>query len=637
MLSSMALAPRVLLRPCVVCSVALLGGCKDDPVPQSCEPVETWSPGTPVFRDVTEDWGLTGVEGTRISVADLEGDGWPDLLVRNGQDPDDFSEGGERTRWVLRNTGTGTLEDVTESSGLFAPREGASGNRPGQTVGSADVDNDGDLDIFVGAARYGDSGETSELMLNDGTGHFVLGPEESEARFESVDSQPASVSFLDHDRDGNADLWVTHYQNGSGAALQDRLLLGDGQGGFEDVTETLGLKTKAWSSVGQINKAKAHSVSWSGAACDLDGDGLEELLAASYGRAPNHLWHSQGAGDGFTNASIDSGYAFDHRDDWSDNVSAQCYCADHRSAEGCADVPEASTSLCDSFRDTFGPNYRWNHENDREPFRLGGNSGTAVCADLDNDGFQELITQEIVHWDVGTSSDPSEILVNTGESPPRFERPGNDATGLTREIIGSNWNHGDITGAALDFDNDGLLDLYIGASEYADNHGLLYRNLGGMEFEALAVGDYFERFRSHGVATADLDRDGDMDLIVGHSRSRCGDTGECESIQQVRIFENLVGQDGGWVQLELEGRDSNRMGLGARVTLETPDGPVYRFVDGGHGHFGMQNEALLTLGIGSKCASEVTVRWPDGSKDTHEVQPNKRYRWVQGEGPSEVE
>jgi hypothetical protein len=599
--------------------------------------VETWSPGTPAFRDVTEDWGIAGVEGIRIAVTDLDGDGWPDLLVRNGQDPDDFSEGGARTRWVLRNTGSGGFEDVTESSGLLVTRGVSSSNRPGQTVASADVDNDGDLDIFMGTARFGGSGETSELMLNDGTGHFSLGPEDSDARFASVDSQPASVSFLDHDRDGNLDLWVTHYNNASGVALQDRLLLGDGAGGFEDVTEEMGLKTKAWSSVSTLNKAKSHSLSWSGAACDLDGDGLEELLAASYGRAPNHLWHSKGAGAGFTNASVDSGYAFDYRDDWSDNVSAQCYCADHRSAEGCADVPEASTSLCDSFRATFGENYRWNHDYDREPFRLGGNSGTTVCADLDNDGFQELITHEIVHWDVGTNSDPSEILVNTGESPPRFERPGNEATGLTRETTLSAWNHGDITGAALDFDNDGLLDVYIGASEYEGNHGLLYRNLGGMKFEALVVADYFERHRSHGVATADLDRDGDMDLIVGHSRSRCGDTGECESIQQVRIFENLVGQDGGWVQLELEGRDSNRMGLGARVTLETPEGPIYRYVDGGHGHFGMQNEPLLTLGIGSNCTSEVTVRWPDGSEDVAMLEPNQRYRWVQGEGPTEGE
>ncbi len=105
----------------------------------------------------------------------------------------------------------------------------------------------------------------------------------------------------------------------------------------------------------------------------------------------------------------------------------------------------------------------------------------------------------------------------------------------------------------------------------------------------------------------------------------------------MRIFENLVGQDGGWVQLQLEGNDSNRMGLGARVTLETPDGSIYRYVDGGHGHFGMQNEATLTLGVGAVCSSKATIPWPDGSEDTSEVHPHKRYRWVQGERPTEVE
>ena len=48
-------------------------------------------------------------------------------------------------------------------------------------------------------------------------------------------------------------------------------------------------------------------------------------------------------------------------------------------------------------------------------------------ADLDNDGWMDLMTHEIVHWDVGSSSDPSEILHNLGDSEVRFERPGNAA------------------------------------------------------------------------------------------------------------------------------------------------------------------------------------------------------------------
>ena len=60
-----------------------------------------------------------------------------------------------------------------------------------------------------------------------------------------------------------------------------------------------------------------------------------------------------------------------------------------------------------------------------------------MCRDVDNDGWVDLLTTEIVHWDVGANSDPSELLFNLGDPAIRFERPGNEATGLTRE--GSMW------------------------------------------------------------------------------------------------------------------------------------------------------------------------------------------------------
>ena len=69
-----------------------------------------------------------------------------------------------------------------------------------------------------------------------------------------------------------------------------------------------------------------------------------------------------------------------------------------------------SAEICASFKAAFGENYRWNHDYGRELFSLGGNSGATVCADVNNDGDMDLMTQEIVHWDVGANSDPSELL-----------------------------------------------------------------------------------------------------------------------------------------------------------------------------------------------------------------------------------
>ena len=70
-----------------------------------CGPGVVWEPGQVAFQEATDEWDLTGIEGIRLSITDYDGDGWADLLVRNGGGPEDFSEEGNRSRWLLRNTG----------------------------------------------------------------------------------------------------------------------------------------------------------------------------------------------------------------------------------------------------------------------------------------------------------------------------------------------------------------------------------------------------------------------------------------------------------------------------------------------------------------------------------------------------
>ncbi len=89
--------------------------------------------------------------------------------------------------------------------------------------------------------------------------------------------------------------------------------------------------------------------------------------------------------------------------------------------------------------------FRRDHATERKPFRLGRNSRQTVCADIDGDGALDLLTTEIVHWDVGSSSDPSELLRSTGSPDVTCERPGNEVTGLTRPQEGETWDDGDIT------------------------------------------------------------------------------------------------------------------------------------------------------------------------------------------------
>lgn len=596
-----------------------------------------WDGQTQAFENVTADKSFEelGVVGTRIAVSDLNGDGWPDLIVRRATDrarEHDFADEGTKQVWLLLNDQQGSFTDHTKASGILARRDGATGvGRPAEVFAFADVDHDGDIDVyttFSNAEANALHPETAEIMLNQGDGTFVLGDASQAVRVPGTQAfSRGGASFTDFNRDGLIDLWV-----GTGGG-QDLLYRNSGEGVFEDVTMAMGLQTRPWSQLSDLNTARAHTNSWGVAACDLNNDGSPELLSSSYGRAPNHLWQYGVTlqGGTYSNHSIDSGYAFDARQSWQDNASARCHCKLNPNDADCTGVPEPQIR-CTSSQDAF----RWQHEFDREPFRLGGNSGTTVCADLNNDGWMDLITAEIRHWDVGESSDPTEILYNMGSSDVKFERPGNEVTGLERVHDSNTWDDGDITTAAFDFDNDGRLDLYVGSTTYAGTRGFLYHQQEDGTFEATPIDMGIDHKSSHGIGIADFDRDGDLDLIAGHARSRC-DTGDhCYERSHVRMFENKVGQANNWLQLELEGKQgTNRDAIGARITVTTDDLTRTHDLGGGHGHYGIQHEHTAHFGLGTSCEAEVTITWPNSVREiqTITLQAGHRYHITQGEEP----
>jgi hypothetical protein len=217
------------------------------------------------FVDVAEAAGLSAPqaeirEGLPVNMAagaaavDYDEDGFVDLyLTRRGL-----------PNRLMRNNGDGTFSDVATAAGVEAP--GADG-----TPVFADVDGDGDLDLFV--TGIGEAGQ-NQLYINDGSGRFT---DEAEVRGVTIDLMGArgeamamqfGAAFADVDRDGDLDLVVTQWFPGDSTTLspRSRFLRNDGSGFFSDDTEAAGLD------------GIKMSAGFTPAFHDVDGDGWQDLL-----------------------------------------------------------------------------------------------------------------------------------------------------------------------------------------------------------------------------------------------------------------------------------------------------------------------------------------------------------------------
>ena len=583
----------------------------------------TCSASTPgaLFVDTSDTWQLGDdglkLRGNRLTVADLDGDGYPDLVVhavssnvQQLQQPD----GGARLVWQLMNRkgpdGLRRFVDET-GNGLFQVRGGSDSHyRAAHLAVFGDVDNDGDLDAFSGTyddPSKPDIGDRSELLLNDGTGHFSQASP-TPVRGGTTERLPTtSATFTDADRDGKLDLFVGYFYEYYGRTyqgLQAQLLLGQGTGGFTTATGPAGLTTTRDGFEAFTNHRPAYGVT----ACDLDDDGAPELMVSAYGRQRNLLYRNDGRGR-FTDQSETSGFYGDAVIDSTDNENFRCWCTVNQADPKCMGVRRPVIS-CGA-----NPGSSWGDGVDDQPWRNNGNTFTTWCGDLTGDGKQDLYSAEIHHFWAGNASDSSELLKNESTTGSvRFSRPGNAATGMGLPRIGGSWNEGGLMAAGGDLDNDGLQDLIVAASDYPDQFGVVLQQQGDGRFVDKADTFNLKHACMSGLAIADFDRDGDLDVIAGASTAR-----DCAGIwrkgNEVKLYENQ-GPSGKSVLLRLKGNGTttNRAAIGARVTVKAGGKTIVREVSGGYGHFGMQNDTVVHVGLGN-CTGieELTVRWPDAA------------------------
>lgn len=592
----------------------------------SCRSGRDWALGAAAFQDSTERMGLSAPMDpiNVLATADVDGDGYADLILL-----DTTTNARKKSHLFLnRPTDDGLgrrFVEASESSGFFRTRGDDVDGRVSSLVSFGDVDNDGDVDAM--SAFYRDRGQfdwldRGEILLNDGSGHFSLAESPPPAHEEPTTS---SLAFFDQDLDGVLDLYLTYWYEQppfqTPFGMEPQVLRGDGFGGFTDVTHEVGIaltRTRAG-----IEANTALRPLFGGTVCDVNGDGRADLLGATYGRGLNLLYLADR--ERFREIGLASGVAADDRRDPSDDQSYRCYC--QGGAERCNPRPPAPA------RGYPCPGRGWYPGDSDQPWSLGGNTFSIACADVDNDGDQDLYTGEIRHPDVGSSSDPSELLLNDGApGDPRFSRPGRDTMGL-RPPLPVTADEGGQNNGIFDFDGDGWLDLYLGGSPYEQNKGWLFHQKSPGAFEWVGPSSGFNHDCPHGMAIADFDHDGDQDVVVG--TYGCGAV--WGTIAPVRYYENIAAEHN-FISVRLVGGGrgaANGSGIGAMIRVTAGGITQTHELRGSWGRAALSMDLVAHFGLGAACQiDEISVRWPDRAHSTQVfrgVAANQRVELRQGD------
>jgi enediyne biosynthesis protein E4 len=489
---------------------------------------------------------LLETTGCGAAVLDVENDGHLDVFLVNGSTLEGFPAGQAPTNHLYRNRGNGTFEDITAKAGL-----GASGW--GQGACAADYDNDGFDDLFV--TYWGQN----RLYRNNGDGTFgevtkAAGLTDARTRW------GAGCAFLDFDRDGRLDLFVANYIDldlatapvpDSGLCRYKGIAVACGPPGLPGGKNALyrNAGNGRFEDVsGPSGILKANGTYGLGVTTlDFDDDGWVDVYVANDSN-PSALYRNNRDGT-FTDIGVTAGCAY--------------------SQDG---KPQAGMGI--------------------------------AVGDYDRNGTLDLFKTNF-------AGDTSTLYSNTGQGLCE-DRTFASGVGLNTRWLG--WGVG-----FMDLENDGWLDLFlVNGHVYPEveqikteagykQRKVVYRNLANGRFE-----DVSERLGSpvttpkagRGAAFADLDNDGDVDVVVNNVHDAPD------------LFRLESQKSNHWVTLKLVGTRSNRSAIGARVRVRTAAGVQVDEVRGG-GSYYAQNDLRVHFGLGSTTKIDrVEVRWPNGLEET---------------------
>jgi hypothetical protein len=458
-----------------------------------------------------------------------------------------------------------------------------------------DFDGDGLLDIVTSSRGLRDQ---LRFLHNDGNGTFADWTEPAGLLGQLGG---LNLSHADYDNDGDADLTVWRGAwMGEAGRHPNSLLQNLGEGRFDDVTERAGV----------LSFHPTHSGAWG----DYDNDGWLDLFVGNESSPspkpphPNQLYHNSGDGTftavgaalGFAGVSFVKGLSLGDIDN---DGELDVYLSNLNGANNL--YHNGGDGAVPRFTDVAAA------AGVREPHV----SFPTWFWDYDNDGWQDIL---VAGFDMAELGDMAAIYLDQpfGAEYPRLYRNRGDGTfaqvaeqvGLDRVILPMGANFGDL-------DNDGWLDAYFGTG-MPDMRSLLpnrmFRNDHGQHFlDITTSGGFGTLQKGHGISFGDIDHDGDQDIYQVLGAAFEGD------VANNVLLEN-PGHGNHWLSLRLEGVQSNRDAIGARIHVRTrtTDGDDHStHVTVGHGGSFGSSPLRQEIGLGQATQIEfVDILWPGNTQ-----------------------
>ena len=547
--------------------------------------------------------------GAGLALGDMDGDGWVDLYFCGSENPNA----------LYRNRGDGSFEEVTSSAGVACPGQFSTGAL------LADVDGDNDLDLLVNGLGTG-----TRLFINDGSGRF------GEAIHSGLNRTAAatSMAMADVDGDGDLDLYVTCYRTTtargdpelpkiSARVIQSRVEVtpSDRFFGVLRANGQVEVVEKGEPDTLYLNLGNGtfQPVSWTGGAFldtdgkplatapedwglsvlmrDLNGDGhIDIYVCNDFFRSRDRFWIGDGRGHfraighrawrsmPLSSMSIDAGDL--NRDGIDDFLAVEMLSRNHAERQR----QRANALKVEHDLPWSDPDYV--PEVLANTVQLGRGDGTfadvswltglaatdwswnVALLDVDLDGWEDVLIATGNNHDVLDMDAQNEL----DRSGPNSTRPG--------------------------------LDFYPSLPQ----RNLIYRNLGALSFRETGVDwGWEETGISQAMGLADLDNDGDLDVVIGRLNQEC------------LIYLNQASAPR--IAVELRGRSRNTEGVGARVRVFGPDFTQQQQIVAGGRYLSADQKRRSFALPGSSGSYRLEIEWPSHAFQViSNLAPNRIYQ-----------